>query len=67
MLFTGYAQTLLEGLHEDILGIVEFHEVARNFLEVAHEVLLQVVLCEVGIITCWFIVIYCIIDICKKL
>ena len=29
-----------------ILGIVEFHELARGFLGVLHEVLLVVVLCE---------------------
>ena len=39
-----YARTLLEGLHDEILGIVELHVVASNFLEVLHEVLLAVVL-----------------------
>ena len=29
----GYTRTLLEELIEDILGIVEFHEVSRTFLE----------------------------------
>ena len=35
---------------KDILGILEFHEVARNFLEVLHEELLVVVLSESGIV-----------------
>ena len=41
---------MLEGLHEEFLGIVEFCEVGRNFLEVLHEILLVVVLYEVGIL-----------------
>ena len=41
---------MLEGLHEESLGIVEFCEVGRNFLEVLHEILLVVVLYEVGIL-----------------
>ena len=41
---------MLEGLHEESLGIVEFCEVGRNFLKVLHETLLVVVLYEVGIL-----------------
>ena len=41
---------MLEVLHEETLGIVEFHEVGRNFLEVLHEIILVVVLYEVGIL-----------------
>ena len=32
----GYTRTLLEELIEDILGIVEFHEVGRTLLEGLH-------------------------------
>ena len=35
---------------EETLGIVEFHEVGENFLEVLHKVLIVVVLYEVGIL-----------------
>ena len=48
--FHKVGRTLLEGLNGEILGIVQFHEVGRNFLEVLHEVLLVVVLYEVGIL-----------------
>ena len=41
---------MLEGLPEESLGIVEFHEVDRNLLEVLHEITLVVVLYEVGIL-----------------
>ena len=41
---------MLEGLHEEFLGIVEFCEVGRNFLEALYEILLVVVLYEVGIL-----------------
>ena len=54
MFCIGYTLTLLEGslegLHKGIIGIVDFHEVARNFLEVLYEVFLVVLLCEVGIL-----------------
>ena len=33
MFCIGYTRTLLEELIEDILGIVEFHEVGRSLLE----------------------------------
>ena len=36
-------------LHEETLGIVEFHEVGRTLLEVLHEIILVVMLYEVGI------------------
>ena len=39
----------LEGFHEESSGIVEFHEVGRNFFEVLHEMIIVVVLYEVGI------------------
>ena len=35
----GYTQTLLEGLHEEILSIVEFHEVDRTLHEENCEIL----------------------------
>ena len=41
---------MLEVLHEKTLGIVEFHGVCKNFLEVLHKVLIVVVLYEVGIL-----------------
>ena len=41
MLRIGYTRNLLDGLfegkHEVILSVVEFHEVASNFLEVLHQ------------------------------
>ena len=37
MFCTRYTRTLLEELNEDILGIVEFHEVGRILLEGFHE------------------------------
>ena len=40
---------MLEELHEESLGIVEFCEVG-NFLEVLHEIFLVVALYEVGIL-----------------
>ena len=43
MLCIGYTQTLLEELIEDILGIVEFHEVGRTLLEGLHEEILGIV------------------------
>ena len=43
--------TLLEELHEQTLGIVEFHEVGKNFLRVLHKVLVVVVLYELGILS----------------
>ena len=36
-----YTRTLHEGLHEEILGIVEFHEVGRTLLEGLHEEILD--------------------------
>ena len=49
-----YTQTLLAGLLEGFckvnIGIVEFYEVVRNLLERFHDLLLIVVLCEVGIL-----------------
>ena len=42
--------SLLEGLHDESLGNVEFHEVGRNFIEVLHEIIPVVVLYEVGIL-----------------
>ena len=45
MFYIGYTQTLLEELIEDILGIVEFHEVGRTLHE---EVLGTVEFHEVG-------------------
>ena len=41
---------MLERFHEESLGIVEFCEVGRNFPQVLHEILLVVVLYEVGIL-----------------
>ena len=47
-----YTQTLLAGLLEGFrkvnIGIVEFYEVVRILLERFHDLLLIVVLCEVG-------------------
>ena len=43
MFYIGYTRTLLEGLHEEILGIVEFHEVGRTLLEGLHEETLGIV------------------------
>ena len=40
----------MEVLHEEFLGIVEFHEVVKNFLKVVHKVLIVVVLYEIGIV-----------------
>ena len=37
MEFHEIGKTLLEGLHEESLGIVESHEVGRNLLEGLHE------------------------------
>ena len=37
MFCIGYTRNLLEGFHEEILGIVEFHEVGRTLLEGLHE------------------------------
>ena len=37
-------------MHEESSGIVKFREVGRNFLEVLHDILLVVVLYEVGIL-----------------
>ena len=37
MFYIGYTQTLLEELIDDILGIVEFHEVDRTLHEGLHE------------------------------
>ena len=48
--FHKLGRTLLEGLQKESLGIVKFHEVDRNFFEVLHEIILVVVLCEVGIL-----------------
>ena len=48
--FHEVGKTLLKGLNEESLGIMEFHEVGRNFHEVLHEIILVVVLYEVGII-----------------
>ena len=36
-------KTLLEGLHEEILGVVKFHEVGRPLLERLHEEMLGIV------------------------
>ena len=47
MEFHEVGRTLLEGLHEEYLSIVEFCEVGRNFLEELHEIMLPVVLYEV--------------------
>ena len=44
MVCIAYKMTLLEGLHEEILGIWELHEVARNFLEVLHKCLLYILI-----------------------
>ena len=33
MFYIGYTRTVLEEMIEDILGIVEFHEVGRTLLE----------------------------------
>ena len=41
---------MLEGLHEQSLGIVYLCEVGRNFLEVLYAILLVVVLYEVDIL-----------------
>ena len=41
---------MLEVLHGETLGIVEFHEVGRNFLGVLHKVLIVVVPYYVGIL-----------------
>ena len=49
MEFHEVGRTLLEVLHEETLGIVDFHE-GENFLEVLHKVLIVVVLYEVGIL-----------------
>ena len=43
MLCMGYTRTLFEGLHEEILGIIEFHEVGRTLLEGLHEDILGIV------------------------
>ena len=43
-------RTLLEVLHEETLGIAEFHKVGENFLGVLHGVLIVVVLYKVGIL-----------------
>ena len=40
---------MLEVLHEETLGIVEFHEIGKNFLELLHKISKVVVLYEVGI------------------
>ena len=37
MEFREVGRTLLEGLHEETLGMVEFHEVCRTLLEVLYE------------------------------
>ena len=42
MFCIGYTQTLLEELKEDILVIVEFHEVGRTLLEVLNEEILGI-------------------------
>ena len=49
MEFHEVGRTLLEVLHEETLGIVDFQE-GENFLEVLHKVLIVVVLNEVGIL-----------------
>ena len=62
-------RTLLEGLHEESLGIVEFCEEGRNFLIVLHEILPVVVLYEVGVLYLHVnsnLVIYYILDLCMK-
>ena len=43
MFYIRYTQTLLDEMNEDILGIVEFHEVGRTLLEVLHEETLGIV------------------------
>ena len=43
MFYIGYTRTLLEEMIEDILGIVEFHEVGRTLLEGLHEETLGIV------------------------
>ena len=43
MFYIGCTLTLLDKLIEDILGIVEFHEVGRTLLEVLHEETLGIV------------------------
>ena len=48
--FHKVGRNFFEGLQEESLGIVEFCKVGRIFLEVLHEILLVVVLYEVGII-----------------
>ena len=54
--FHEVGRTLLEGLHEETLGILEFHEACKNFLEMLHEVLLVVVLYEVGTLYIYYFV-----------
>ena len=49
MEFQEIGRSLLEGLHEESLGIVEFHEVGRTLLKELHEESLGIVeFCEVG-------------------
>ena len=43
MFYIGYTRTVLEEMIEDILGIVEFHEVGRTLLEGLHEETLGIV------------------------
>ena len=48
------------------LGVLEFHELGSNFLEVLHYVLIVVVLYEVGILYYRLIVIYYILNLSMK-
>ena len=43
MFCLGYTRTLLVEMNEDVLGIVEFHEVGRTLLDVLHEETLGIV------------------------
>ena len=48
MVCRGYVRTLLEVLHEEILGILELHEVRKTLLKGLYEVLVVLVLCKVS-------------------
>ena len=47
MFCIGYTRTWLVGLHEEILGIVEFHEVGSTLLEGLHDETFGCIECHV--------------------